>query len=198
MLQLPVEAAEPSGQLISVTLEDSGVPIASSIHLAPFESPVPLLALDTTLMSNGLHNISVHTFWNDPGDGTEDGSATIYEASSPGVSITVSNEISFPNWIPAFGELGNSLVVSAQSAHTNAQWYLDVYDSQFNYIGTLGGTTADGNIDVIWNLVGPDGTLHTDNTFEFVLTTVYGDPVETSRVVPPTYRIADPWNGPGD
>jgi len=198
VVQLPFEAGEPSGLLTTVTLEDSGVPIATSINVAPFELPGLLLPLDTTLMSNGVHNISLHAQWTDPGDGTEDGSAAFYEGYSPAVSVTVSNEISFPNWIPGFGELGNSLVVSAQSAHTNAQWYLDVYDSQFSYIGTLGGTTPDGNIYVVWNLVGPDGTLHTDNTFEFVLTTVYGDPVTNSMVVPPTYRVTDPWNAPGD
>ena len=198
VVKLPVELGELSGQLTTVTLEDSGVPIATSTQVAPFGLSVPLLVLDTTQMSNGVHNISVHAFWTDPGDGTEDGSGAIYEDYSPVVSVTVSNEISFPNWIAGFGELGNSLVVSAQSAHTNAQWYLDVYDSQFSYIGTLGGTTPDGNIYVVWDLVGPDGTLHTDNTFEFVLTTVYDDPVTTSTVVPATYRVTDPWNGPGD
>ena len=198
VIKLPVEAGEPSGQLTTLTLEDFGVPIASSIHVAPFELPVPMMVLDTTQMSNGVHSFSVHGFWNDPGDGTEDGSGTICEADSPAVTVTVSNALSFPNWMPAFGEMGNSLVVSAQSAQTNVQWYLDVYDSQFNYIGTMGGTTPDGNIYVVWNLIGPDGRLHTDNTFEFVLTTYSAGSLVASKVVPPSYKVTDPWNGPGD
>jgi hypothetical protein len=200
VVTIPVELGQPSGQLTTVTLEDWGVPIASSIHVAPFERPVPLLVLDTTLISNGVHSISVHAQWTDPGDGTEDGSAAIYEAYSPAVSVAVSNELSFPGWMPEFGELGNSLVVSAQSGHTNVQWYLDVYDSHYNYIGTMGGTTPDGNIYVVWNLVGPppNYTLYTDNTFEFVLSTAMGGQLLASKVVPGLYRVADPWNGPGD
>ena len=200
VVQLPVEVGQPSGQLTTVTLEDSGVPIASSIHVVPFERPVPLLVLDTTLMSNGVHSISVHAQWTDPGDGTEDGSAAIYEAYSPAPLVTVSNELSFPDWIPEFGEFGNSLVVSAQSAHTNVQWYLDVYDSHNNYVGTLGGTTPDGSIYVVWDLVGPppNNVVYTDNTFEFVLSTAIGSQILASKVVPSIYRVADPWNGPGD
>lgn len=179
-------------------MEDFEVPIASSIHVAPFELPVPIMILDTTQLSNGVHSISVHAFWNDPGDGTEDGSGTIYEADSPAVTVTVSNALSFPNWMSAFGEMGNSLVVSAQSALTNVQWYLDVYDSGFSYIGTMGGTTPDGNIYVVWNLIGPDGMLHTDNTFEFVLTTFSAGSVVASKVAPPSFKVTDPWSGPGD
>jgi hypothetical protein len=198
VVNLPVELAVPSGQLTTLTLEDSGSPVASSIHVAPFELPVPILTVDTAFLSNGVHSLSVHAFFTDPGDGTEDGSGAIYEADSPAVTVTVSNEISYPAWMPQFGELGNSLVISAQSAHTNADWYLDVYDSQYNYIGTMGGTTTDGNIYIVWNLVGPDDTLHTDNTFEYVLTTVFEDPVVASKVMPPSYKVTDPWSGPGD
>jgi hypothetical protein len=175
-VHLPFELGQPVGQLTTLTLEDSGVPVGSAINALAMGQPVPQLVLDSSLLSNGVHSFSLHAVWIDPGDGTEDGSAALYEAYSPGFSVTVSNEISFPNWVPEFGEFGDSLVVSAQSAHTNAQWYLDVYDSQYYYIGTMGGTTIDGNIYIVWNLVGPDGMLHTDNTFEFVLTTIYSDP----------------------
>ncbi len=120
-LTLPLEVANNVGQLTTLTLEDSGSPIASSIHAAPFELPVPLAMLDTTQMSNGVHNISVYAAWFDPGTGvSEDGSSSVIEMHSPVVSVTVSNEISFPNWMPEFGELGNSIYIAATSAHTNA------------------------------------------------------------------------------
>ncbi len=196
-LQLPVEVANSVGQLMTLTLEDSGVPISTSIHIAPFETPVPLMTLDTTQFSNGVHNISVHAQWSVAG-GDEDGSAAVYEAYSDTNIITVYNEISFPNWMPEFGELGNSMAICAVSAHTNAQWYIDIYDSQFAYIGTFEGVTPDGIINVVWNLLGPRGEYHADNTFEFVVTTIHDDPTTNSTVTPPAYRTTDPWNGPGD
>ena len=220
VVNLSVQLGVPSGELATVTLLDGGIPVASAIHVAPFEAPDPILTLDTAYLSNGVHSLSVYVCWIDPGDGTEDGTGALYEADSPAVTVTVSNEISYPDWMPQFGELGNSLLVRAQSAHANADWYLDMYDSQSNYIGTIPGTTTDGSIYVVWNLIGPDGTLHTDNAFEFVLRTVFDDPVMASEPLlrsfnsaakanssgpptasaplPPSYKVTDPWSGPGD
>jgi len=82
-----------------------------------------------------------------------------------------------------------------------------VYDSSYYYIGTLGGTTTDGNIYVVWDLIGPDDTYYPDNTFEFVLTTVYTqnsgamqpeDIGESSVMTPVSWKVAEPWSGPGD
>jgi len=168
---------------MSLTENDS--PVGNSIQTAPLALPLALV-VDTTRMSNGVHQVSASARWDDTNGG-------LWEADSPPVSVTISNEISFPNWMPQFGELGNSLLIRATSAHTNTDWYIDVYDSQYAYIGTFGGHTDDGDISAAWNLIGPDGEPHTnDNFFIFEISTEYVDPV-----TPPIYRHWEQWTGHG-
>jgi hypothetical protein len=185
VVNLPVELANGSGSVSTMSLTENDSPVANAIQTAPLISPLALI-VDTTQMSNGVHQISASARWDDTNGG-------LWEADSPPVSVTVSNEISYPNWMPSFGELGNSLLIRATSAHTNVNWTIDVYDSTYSYIGTFGGNTPDGDITVAWNLVGPDGVLHTnDNFFVFYITTPYSDPP-----MPPTYKVTDPWSAPG-
>lgn len=198
VVTLPVEVAGPSGNITVISLEDSGVPVAS--YLPPFQLPAPLLEFDTTELTNGVHNISAYAMVINPGTGLEDGSQIIYEGESVTNTVTVYNEISFPNWMGTFGELSNSLAVVAFSGHANAQWQLDTYGSRSGYIGSFVGTTPDGNIDVEWNLLGPNGVLHTDPSFTFNLTTVHAEGlqrVQTTKPTPPTYRITDTWPARG-
>ena len=137
---------------------------------------------DTRMVTNGTYTIYPEADFT-----TED------SAEGSPVSVTVSNEISFPNWMPEFGELGNSLLIRATSAHTNVDWTIDVYDSHHSYIGSFEGHTDGGDIQVIWDLVGPDGTIHTnDSFFTFEVTTPFSDPP-----TPPIYKVTDPWSGPG-
>jgi hypothetical protein len=185
VVSLPVELANGSGSVSTMNLTENDSPVGNSIQTAPLISPLALI-VDTTQMSNGVHQISASARWDDTNGG-------LWEADSPPVSVTVSNEISYPNWMPSFGELGNSLLIRATSAHTNVNWTIDVYDSNYSYIGTFGGTTPDGDITVAWNLVGPDGVLHTNSSFFiFYVTTPYSDPP-----TPPTFKVTDPWSGSG-
>jgi hypothetical protein len=182
---LPVELGNASGSVSTLSLTENGTPVGNSVQTAPAIVPSKLV-VDTTQMSNGVHQVSASARWDDT-------NGNLWEADSPPVTVTVSNEISYPNWMPSFGELGNSLLIRATSAHTNVDWYIDVYDSHYSYIGTFGGHTPDGDIQVSWNLVGPDGVAHTnDNFFIFEISTPYIDPV-----TPPTYKVTDPWSGPG-
>ena len=185
IVTIPVELANSSGDVLTISLTEDGSPVGNSIQTAPLTSPLAL-KVDTTLMSNGSHQISASARWEDTNGGS-------WEADSPVISVTVSNEISFPNWMPSFGELDNSLLIRATSAHTNVNWTIDVYDSQHSYIGTFGGHSDDGDITVAWNLVGPDGVAHTnDSFFTFFVTTPFSDPP-----APPTYKVTDPWSAPG-
>jgi hypothetical protein len=199
VVTLPVEVAAPSGNIAVISLDDSGVSVAS--YSPPFQMPSPLLQFDTTQLSNGVHNISAYAMVINPGTGLEDGSQIIYEGESATNSVNVYNEIAFPNYMSTFGELSNSLAVVAESGHPNAQWQLDIYGSAMNYIGSIEGTATDGFIGVAWNLVGPNGALHTDSAFEANLTTAYmASPVKqvlTTKAVPTLYRVTDPWPGPG-
>jgi hypothetical protein len=182
---LPVELGNASGSVSTLSLTENETPVGNSIQTAPAISPLALV-VDTTQMSNGVHQVSASARWDDT-------NGNLWEADSPPVSVTVSNEISYPNWMPFFGELDNSLLIRATSAHTNTDWYIDVYDSTYSYIGTFGGHTDDGDIEVGWDLIGPYGEPHTnDNFFVFYITTDYADPV-----MPPIYKVTDPWTTTG-
>ena len=100
--------------------------------------------------------------------------------------------------MPQFGEMGNSLLISAQSGHANAQWYINVYGQQGDYIGTLGGTTTNGSISYAWDLLDPNNHPRTDAFFQFVVETVYNDPGTASAAAPLSFKITDAWAYPGD
>ncbi len=194
IVTIPIEVANGFGNLTTISLTENDSPVGNSIQNAPFNLPLAL-TVDTTQMSNGVHQISASARWDVFGSSTNEESSGggEAEADSPPISVTISNEISFPNWMPEFGELGNSLLIRATSAHTNVNWTIDVYDSQYSYIGTFGGNTPDGDITVAWNLVGPDGVAHTnDNFFIFYITTPFSDPPTA-----PIYKHLEQWSGPG-
>ncbi|MDH7503117.1 MAG: hypothetical protein QHJ82_10485 [Verrucomicrobiota bacterium] len=194
VLQIPVEVGSPDGQLVTVTLIENGSPVGEdSIHVSPFELPVPLLTLDTTRLSNGVHEIAAIARWQIGGSTNEETGGS-FEADCPSISVVVSNEISFPNWMPHFGQLGNTLLISAQSAHTDTDWWIDIYGANAGYIGTFAGHTYDGTIYGWWDLVGPPPDfIHYTNEpwFEFKVSTPYADPPIR------TYKHTDPWPSPG-
>ena len=132
---IPVEAGNDSGVLANLSLTEDESPVGDSIQAAPFNLPLAL-TVDTTQMSNGIHQISASARWEYPGNQTNEQGGS-FEGDSPPVTVNIYNEISVPNWIPRFGELGDSLLIEAQSAHANATWYIDVYGQDGNYIGTM-------------------------------------------------------------
>jgi hypothetical protein len=189
---IPVELANDNGNVSTISLTENDSPVGDSIQTAPFHLPLALV-VDTTQMSNGVHEISASARWDILGATNDESGGLAAEADSPPVSVNVYNEISFPNWMPEFGELGNTLLIRATSAHTNVDWTIDVYDSQHSYIGTFGGHTDDGDITVVWDLIGPDGEPHTNDAFfTFFITTPYSDPP-----TPPIYKRMETWSGSG-
>ena len=182
VVKIPVELANPYGTVSSLSLTENDSPIGNSIQTTPSISPLSLV-VDTTQMSNGVHQISASARWDDTNGG-------LWEADSPSVSVVVSNEISFPNWMPNFGELGTTLAFNATSAHTNTDWIVYIYDDAYNYLGYFPGHTDDGNISFYWDYSGtPYGT---NSFFIFEVATEYVDPV-----TPPIYKVTDSWSGPG-
>lgn len=197
--KLPVEVGCAEGHLINLTLTENGSPLTeTAIHLPTYELPVPLMTLETSRMGNGVHEISAIARWQTLG-GTNETDSTSFEAVSPPVSIVVSNEIFFPEWMPSFGQLDNSLLFKAETIYTNADWSLDVYGSQTNYIGTFTNHTDDGKIEAVWNLIGPGGEPHTnDNSFFAVVTVNATGQGSATNTTPKTYRQTDPWPVPGE
>jgi hypothetical protein len=195
IVKIPIEAGYYTGQLQNVTLTENNSPVDSaSIHPAPFEMPLPLITLDTTRMTNGVHQIAAIAQWN-TSTSTNEGDGGMAEFDCPPITVTVSNEISFPNWQDHFGDLYNSVLISAVSAHTNIDYYIDIYGANAGYIGTLGGHSDDGNIYGYWDLTGPPPNfiVYTNEPwFQFEISTPYIDPPS-----PKTYRQNDPWPGKG-
>ena len=202
MVTIPVEVANGYGDLTSLSLTEDEAPVDGATSQ---DSPISLplqLTVDTTQMSNGVHQISASARWDDTNGG-------LWEADSPPVTVNVYNEITFPNWMPRFGELGNTLMIAVQSAHTDADWWVDIYDSQYVYIGTFSGHTYDGTIEGYWDLTGPYGEFHGDDTFHFVVTTEWtsslvqqggASPAASGTAhsgTPQLWKATDPWSGPG-
>jgi len=202
VVTIPVEVANGCGDLVNLGLTENDISVNG---VTSQDSPIPLplqLTVDTTQMSNGVHQISASAAWQDTNGG-------IWEADSPPVTVNVYNEISFPNWMPRFGELGNTLMIAVQSAHTDADWWVDIYDSQYVYIGTFSGHTTDGNIEGWWDMTGPYGEFHDDDTFYLMITTEWtsssalqggASPNASSTAhsgTPRLWKATDPWPAPG-
>jgi hypothetical protein len=184
VVKMPVELGNSSGQIVSMCVSEDESPVGNSIQ-CPVSNPY-FITLDTTEMTNGVHQINGSARW-------EDTNGNDWEVDSPSFSVTTSNEITFENWMPAFGQLGNTLLIRATSAHPVTQWEIDVYNSTNAYIGSFMGDTTNGDISVVWNLFDYYGIQHTnDPFFSFTIETQHADPP-----TPPTYKQTDPWSGPG-
>jgi hypothetical protein len=195
VVTIPVEVGNDLGTLVNLSIVEDGAPVSDvSIELPPF-SGMPWVPVDTTQMTNGTHEIFAHAVWQVT-TGTNEQDTYTVEADSPPVTINVYNEISFPNWMPSFGELGDSLLITAQSAHLDTDWLIDVYGANAGYIGTFSGHTYDGSIYGVWDLTGPPPasiSYTNEPWFQFKVSTPYVDPPS-----PKTYKQTDPWSGKGD
>ena len=198
--EIPIELGNAWGTVPSIELDENENPQGNSV-----EPPGTMLTVDTTQMTNGVNEVYLNAEWD--GTGTN-GQQT--EIDSPPVAVNIYNEISFPDWMPAYGELGNSCVFNFTCGHTNETWELDVYGSDYAYIGSFNGdTTTNGTISVGWDLVDGNGVTHTNDTFFIgVVTTGYESggngeihpdgEFQAQAVTPPTYKVNDPWLGPGE
>jgi hypothetical protein len=200
-VSVPLEVANPDGNVISIAIEavdpntGNAAPIGNSQQIGPFNAPLSA-TVDTTVMSNGVYNLQAYAHWED-GSGSGE-----WEAISPPVSVTTSNEITFENFMPQFGDPNDvadfgatnySLVFNATSAHTNVNWTVDFYDSSSNYVGSVSGNSPDGNISFTWDLTDALGVAHTNDAFfSSYISTDYIDPP-----APTFWKNSDPWTGPG-
>ena len=182
VVKLPIELANAAGTVSTVSITENETPIGNSLQVAPTIHPLST-ALDTTLLVNGVHMISASARWDDTNGG-------LWEADSPPISVTISNEISFENWMPSFGETGNTFLFRATSAHTNTDWVVYVYNYTNAYLGYFYGHTYNGDISFYYDY---SGTSLTNNPkFSFEIATEYVDPP-----TPPTYKVTDPWTAEG-
>lgn len=200
-VNVQLEVANPDGKVISIAIEavdpNTGIsaPIGNSQQIGPFNGQL-FATIDTTVMSNGVYNLQAYAHWED------DIASNSWEAISPPISVTTSNEITFENFMPQFGDPNDvadfgatnySLFFNATSAHTNVNWTVDFYDSSSNYVGSVSGNSPDGNISFTWDLTDALGVAHTNDAFfTSYISTDYIDPP-----APTFWKSSDPWLGPG-
>jgi hypothetical protein len=197
--RLPVELGNSFGPAGTMELTDAnGDPQGNSIQPAG-----TTLTVDTTQMTNGVQSVSVSTSWMDT-------NGDYIESDSPPIAVNVYNEISFPNWVANYGEIGNSALFNFTCGHTNGSWELDIYGSDYIYIGSFNGSTiTDGDVSVAWNLVDGNGVTHTNDSFFIgVVTTTFDSgsgtggiqqniQQQSQSITPPTHRLPDSWSGHG-
>jgi hypothetical protein len=178
IVKIPVELGNNYGYLSSLSILEDNVPIGNSSQDFPIADP-HTVTLNTTILPNGVHQIYGNATW-------QDTNGAIWEADAPVISVTVSNEISFENWMPTYGETGNTLLFSATSAHPDTDWQVLVYNAANAYLGYFSGHTYDGDITFYWDYSGTQFT--NSSSFHFEVVTEYIDPPS-----PPTYKVTDPW-----
>lgn len=124
-------------------------------------SPMSPFSLDTAYLENGTHSVQVEVFWFDP-TAADDSTESFYigRYSNP-VTITVSNAIYYPQWEEEIGE-GNVSAYYAKTICTNADWSIDIYDVNANFVQRLTGHTVDGTITAYWNMVDTNGVARTN------------------------------------
>ncbi|MCF7669906.1 MAG: hypothetical protein K9N48_09055 [Verrucomicrobia bacterium] len=162
---LPVEVGHPEGELLYVTImiDDYGTEAAAMLQ-PPFPTPFLYFTLDTTLLSNGVHSIQAEATW--MVDPSNPDPAALVNIASPAIETDVFNEISFPNWSFLFGELYDSMLIKAVSAHPDVDWEVAIFDSQNQYVGSFSGHTTNGEIRVVWNLLDTFGVRRDDPWFD--------------------------------
>jgi hypothetical protein len=107
-------------------------------------------------------------------------------------TVVISNFVTYTNWSSLI--LSNSYTFNAQSATTNVNWEIDIYDVNDNFVNSQTGHSSDGNISWTWDLTDYTGASRQDDgdPFFFPYITI-GDP--TSGWTPP---IANQFPSVGD
>ena len=140
---IPLEIAAPSDDPIS------GAVLQVDGNMTPGGAAVQgvnnlwTFSWDTTLIPNGTHQVSADVIF---GEDAADAEMT------NSLTVTVSNLISFPYYYSQVFGQGTGMWVYAQSAATNVDWEVAVYDSQTNYLGYFDGYSPDGLISFTWGL----------------------------------------------
>ncbi|MBI3850322.1 MAG: hypothetical protein HY298_08545 [Verrucomicrobia bacterium] len=158
--------------------------------------PFSLLSfeVDTTRLNNGDNYLVAEAIWNlnTNTDIDVDEWPNFLKLQSYAVQVVVSNEISFPNWIDEFGS--NLMAFDVTSIYPDADWQLDIYDSQTNYVGSFTNHTTDGLIHVLWGVTNSQGTPLPDTVFYSATTVTHasgGGTASVRKINPRKIIVAD-------
>jgi hypothetical protein len=173
IVQIPIELGlGTTDEVAGVTFYANGSPLIGAS--AEGESYAWTLNWDTKMMPNGTYDITAEVSFTALTDST----------NTVPVSVTVSNAISFPNYFSRI--YGSQMWIYAELIDPVADFQLDMYDENTNYLGSFAGSTSDGVISFLWDLT--DG-----NGFSFDSANFYG--VFNVSTTPPTAGGAEPMAG---
>jgi hypothetical protein len=143
--------------------------LSASVFSPPLKSRSHF-EMDTCYLENGPHNLKIETGWSNFSPTNMDDQ--IFRRESTLISITVSNEIYYPEWESEIGERFGAYFF--KTTRTNVDWHIDIYDMKKKFVRRLSGHTQDGKIEARWDLRDSKGVLRTnaevDTEFSSVIT----------------------------
>ena len=142
--------AVASEKITAATLVVDGQPLWTTTNTTILQHP-------TWLLPNGTHTFAVQV--------VDDGVDTQGSATSPTVSVTVSNPVS-ATWYDAFG---TTLPVQATLSYTSASWTVTIQDDSRRPLKTITGSTANGQIATSWDGTDSNGVAVADDTNYWVV-----------------------------
>jgi hypothetical protein len=143
MVTIPLEIAVPTNDYITgaVLSVDGAMTPGGAATLGP--SNLWTFYWDTTAVPNGTHQLSAAVIFSEDSADVEVTNA---------LTVTVSNLLSFPYYYSQVFGQGLQMWVNAQSAVSNVNWQVWVYNSQTNYLGYFSNYSANGSISFTWDL----------------------------------------------
>lgn len=190
-LTIGFEAGNSVGMLDSATLLVDGTKFAGDGVIGSPSGIYPWqFTMDTAFLENGTHTVQVEVTWQNP-DTTDGNNAYLSRQSNP-FTLSVSNQIYYPQWEEQVGEAAVSAYF-VKTTCTNADWHIDIYDVNSNHVQTLTGHTTDGTITAYWNMVDTNGVMRTNADLdpEFNSIVTVGDPAQKN--LPPKKQLKNDW-----
>jgi hypothetical protein len=197
-ISLLFEVGNAVGELQGVNMRIDGTRCAGADSLvAPPVYPWNFL-LDTAYLENGDHYVQIEANWLNPD--TSDANNFAIPRSSDQFSLTVSNEINYPDWEELVGE-GVSAYF-AQTVYTGADWEIDISDNTGTRIKTLTGQATNGLIEAYWDLIDENGVARTNaDSDPFFNSTIFvsapNSLTSVQKKTPPKKQIKSAYPEPG-
>jgi hypothetical protein len=173
LVSFPIEFSVTSTDtIVGLSFYSSGFSLAGASQVGN------AMEWDTTAMPNGTYTINAEVNFNRSSD-------TAF--SGTGVTVSVSNVISFPNYFTHV--YGNEMWIYAQTI-PNAAYMIDIYDEDDNYLGSF-GDYADGSglISFLWDLTDGRGYTFDSTNFTGIFT------VDTSSLLHVSQGVGPVPNG---
>jgi hypothetical protein len=194
IVSVPVEAGSLDGTpLHTVTLSANGEAIEGTPNISqPFPGQL-IFNVDTRRLSNGDYYFQAGGTWYLPFTNIYDTSD--FKLYSPPVFVTVSNQISYPDWVQDFRD--GLMLINAIAAITNIDWRVDIYGQNTNLVRTFTNHSPDGLIQVSWDLKDANGVAQTDNAFMAVTTVSPSNSPAITDTNPPLIKVVDTYPDQG-